>query len=89
MNGTPEHFNEKERKDLNGADIRFTTKDEILYAFAMGQNATETRIAALAPPRAICATAPIRVQQKTRRRERLAARCILRGASRTVEEVKS
>jgi alpha-L-fucosidase len=47
MNGTPEHFNEKDRKDLTAADVRFTTKNDVLYAFVMGQNAGETRIAAL------------------------------------------
>jgi alpha-L-fucosidase len=49
MNGTPEHFNEKQRKDLTGADIRFTTKAGALYAFSMGHNARETRVAALWP----------------------------------------
>ena len=49
MNGTPEHFNETKRTDLTGADIRFTTKGGVLYAFAMGHNATETRIVSLAP----------------------------------------
>ena len=53
MNGTPEHFNEKERKDLTGADVRFTTKSDVLYAFVMGQNSGETRIAALAASRGI------------------------------------
>ncbi len=53
MNGTPEHFNEKGRKDLTGADIRFTTRNNVLYAFAMGHNPTETRIAALAPSRGL------------------------------------
>jgi alpha-L-fucosidase len=53
MNGTPEHFNEKERKDLTGADIRFTTKAGALYAFAMGHNSQHTRIAALSPSRGI------------------------------------
>ena len=48
MNGTPEHFNENKRTDLTGADIRFTTKGGVLYAFAMGRNATETRIVSLA-----------------------------------------
>jgi alpha-L-fucosidase len=62
MNGTPEHFNEKERKDLTGADVRFTTKNGALYAFAMGQNATETRIAALAPPREVERRAIARIE---------------------------
>jgi alpha-L-fucosidase len=51
MNGTPEHFNERERKDLTGGDIRFTTKAGALYAFAMGHNPSETHIAALSPSR--------------------------------------
>ena len=51
MNGTPEHFNEKQRKDLTGADIRFTTKAGALYAFSMGHNPQETRITALGPSR--------------------------------------
>jgi alpha-L-fucosidase len=29
-------FNEKERKDLTAADVRFTTKGDTLYAFVMG-----------------------------------------------------
>lgn len=29
-------FNEKERKDLTPADVRFTTKGDVLYAFVMG-----------------------------------------------------
>ncbi len=53
MNGTPEHFNESKRTDLTGADIRFTTKGGVLYAFAMGHNATETRIVSLAPSRGL------------------------------------
>ena len=39
MNGTAEHFNEKSRKDPTGADVRFTSKDAVLYAFVMGHNA--------------------------------------------------
>jgi alpha-L-fucosidase len=62
MNGTPEHFNEKERKDLTGSDIRFTTRNGVLYAFAMGQNASETRIAALAPSRGLEQRAIARVE---------------------------
>jgi alpha-L-fucosidase len=53
LNGTPEHFNENQRHDLTGADIRFTTKDGALYAFAMGNNLRETRIASLAHARGI------------------------------------
>jgi alpha-L-fucosidase len=53
MNGTPEHFNEKERKDLTGEDIRFTTKADALYAFSMGHNTQETRIPALSPSRGL------------------------------------
>ena len=53
MDGTPEHFNEKERKDLTGADVRFTTKAGALYAFVMGQNPRETRITSLAPARGL------------------------------------
>jgi alpha-L-fucosidase len=53
MNGTPEHFNENKRTDLTGADIRFTTKGGVLYAFAMGHNAIETRIVSLAPSRGL------------------------------------
>ena len=36
MNGTAEHFNEKNRKDLTGEDIRFTTKGKTLYLYAAG-----------------------------------------------------
>jgi alpha-L-fucosidase len=53
FNGTPEHFNESKRVDLTGEDIRFTTKGGTLYAFAMGWNRGETRIAALAPGRGL------------------------------------
>src|ERR1039457_1015079 len=53
FNGTPEHFNESKRVDLTGEDIRFTTKGSTLYAFAMGWNRGETRIAALAPARGL------------------------------------
>jgi alpha-L-fucosidase len=53
MNGTPEHFNERERKDLTAADIRFTTKAAALYAFVMGQNSRDIRIGALAPSRGL------------------------------------
>ena len=51
MNGTPEHFNESQRKDLTGADVRFTSKGGTLYAFAMGHNTRETQVAALSPAR--------------------------------------
>lgn len=53
MNGTPEHFNEKQRKDLTSADIRFTTKPGVLYAFTMGSNPQETKVAALGPARGL------------------------------------
>ena len=49
--GTAEHFNENQRVDLTGEDIRFTARGDTLYAFAMGWNPRETRIQALAPPR--------------------------------------
>jgi alpha-L-fucosidase len=49
--GTEEHFNESKRVDLTGEDIRFTTKGDALYAFAMGRNPRETLIKALAPSR--------------------------------------
>jgi alpha-L-fucosidase len=29
-------FNENKRKDLTAADVRFTTKGDVLYAFVMG-----------------------------------------------------
>ena len=41
------------RVDLTGEDIRFTTKGDTLYAFAMGWNPSETRMAALAPSRGL------------------------------------
>jgi alpha-L-fucosidase len=49
--GTVEHFNESKRVDLTGEDIRFTTKDDRLYGFAMGWNPRETHIKALAQSR--------------------------------------
>ena len=49
MNGTPEHFNEKQRRDLSVGDIRFTAKPGILYALVMGHPATEIRISSLSP----------------------------------------
>jgi alpha-L-fucosidase len=51
MNGTPEHFNEKSRKDLTGEDVRFTTKSGALYALVMGHNPRETRITSLGSSR--------------------------------------
>jgi len=62
LNGTPEHFNENQRHDLTGADIRFTTKEGVLYAFAMGHNSRETRIASLAPGRGLEARKVARVE---------------------------
>jgi len=53
FDATPEHFNEKQRHDLTGADIRFTTKNGVLYAFAMGLNPRETRIGSLARARGL------------------------------------
>jgi alpha-L-fucosidase len=53
MDGTPEHFNERLRKDLTGADVRFTTKASAIYAFVMGHNPRETRIASLAQGRGL------------------------------------
>lgn len=53
MNATPEHFNEKSRKDLTGEDIRFTTKSGALYALVMGHNPRETRIPSLSPSRGL------------------------------------
>jgi alpha-L-fucosidase len=47
MNGTPEHFNEKLRKDLSASDIRFTAKPGILYAFVMGHPTREIQISSL------------------------------------------
>jgi len=51
--GTEEHFNESKRVDLTGEDIRFTTKGDTLYAFAMGWNPRETQIKALALSRGL------------------------------------
>ena len=48
--------------DLTGADIRFTTKEGVLYAFAMGHNSTETRIVSLAPGRGFEARKVARVE---------------------------
>lgn len=62
MNGTPEHFNERERKDLTGADIRFTTRAGVLYAFVMGHNSGETRITSLAKSRGLEARGITHVQ---------------------------
>jgi alpha-L-fucosidase len=51
MNGTPEHFNENQRKDLSAKDIRFTAKPGILYAFVMGHPASEIQISSLSQQR--------------------------------------
>jgi alpha-L-fucosidase len=51
--GTDEHFNENKRVDLTGDDIRFTTRGDRLYAFAMGWNPRETHIKALAQSRGL------------------------------------
>ncbi|HZS55884.1 MAG TPA: alpha-L-fucosidase [Bryobacteraceae bacterium] len=53
MNGTSEHFNERQRRELTPSDIRFTTKAGAIYAFVMGHNTNETRIAALSPSRGL------------------------------------
>jgi alpha-L-fucosidase len=45
--GTAEHFNENKRVDLTSEDIRFTTKGNTLFAFAMGWNPRETLIKSL------------------------------------------
>ena len=62
MNGTPEHFNERGRKDMTGADIRFTTRAGVLYALVMGHNSGETRITSLAKSRGLEARRITRVQ---------------------------
>lgn len=41
------NFNEKDRKDLTPQDIRFTTKGDVLYAFAMGLPEKETVVPVL------------------------------------------
>jgi alpha-L-fucosidase len=41
-------FNERQRKDLSAADIRFTTKGNALYAFVMGWPDYDVTIAPLA-----------------------------------------
>ncbi len=51
--GTAEHFNEKSRKDLTAEDVRFTTKGDLLYGFAMGWPAKEVCFAALSPRRGL------------------------------------
>jgi alpha-L-fucosidase len=43
--------NEKDRPDLTGEDVRFTSKGKALYAFSMGWNPRETVIAALGTDR--------------------------------------
>ena len=42
-------FNERNRKPLTAAEIRFTQKGKALYAFAMGRPEGAVRIPALAP----------------------------------------
>jgi alpha-L-fucosidase len=49
--GATASFNERLHKELTAEDVRFTTKDNALYAFSMGWNPQETVIAALAPSR--------------------------------------
>ncbi len=51
--GTTAHFNEKSRKDLTADDVRFTTKGNVLYAFAMGWNPKGTSFAALSQQRGL------------------------------------
>ena len=41
-------FNENDRKDLTADDVRFTTKGNTLYAFAMGWPGKEASIPSLA-----------------------------------------
>jgi alpha-L-fucosidase len=41
-------FNERNRKDLTAADVRFTTRKEVLYAFVMGWPEGEAVLAPLA-----------------------------------------
>jgi alpha-L-fucosidase len=43
-----QRFNENSRKDLTAEDVRFTTKANALYAFAMGWEGKEASIPALA-----------------------------------------
>jgi len=43
-----QRFNESTRKDLTAEDVRFTTKDGILYAFVMGWPNREASIPTLA-----------------------------------------
>jgi alpha-L-fucosidase len=42
-------FNERNRKELTAADIRFTQKGGTVYAFAMGRPAEQVKIPAFAP----------------------------------------
>lgn len=42
-------FNESHRRELGPGDVRFTTKGEVLYAFAMGRPDGPLRIRSLAP----------------------------------------
>ena len=51
------HFNERNRKELTDADVRFTTKGEILYALVMGWPGKEAAIPALST------TSPQRVRK--------------------------
>jgi alpha-L-fucosidase len=57
--GTAEHFNERNRVELTAEDIRFTTRGDTLFAFAMGWNPAATLIPALAPSRRLL-SGPIR-----------------------------
>jgi alpha-L-fucosidase len=43
-----QRFNENSRKDLTADDVRFTTKNNTLYAFTMGWAGKEASIPALA-----------------------------------------
>jgi alpha-L-fucosidase len=42
-------FNERNRKELTAADIRFTQKNGALYVFAMGRPESAVKVPALAP----------------------------------------
>jgi len=50
---TNERFNERTRKDLTAADVRFTTKGDTLYAFVMGWPEYQTVIRPLATATAL------------------------------------
>src|SRR5205823_829119 len=43
-----EGFNERNRKDLSAGDVRFTTKNGVLYAFVMGWPEKEAVVPTLA-----------------------------------------